>query len=216
MVMFGGRNASGALGGLYALSLTTTNGAWSVVNAGGDVPSPRYGHTAIYKTVNFSLWMMILFGGQSDSTHFLSDTYSLYFNYWTREMLPAYPDPRAEMPGVPGEGNYRILEVIGGNLGDSLANDVWIFMQGGDAVEERRVRGMDGSTIKRFNAIPNPFTSFTSVPGHSSERFALYDVSGRKVGVYKGDRIGADVPPGVYFLRPIGQAGKPLRVVKVR
>ena len=68
----------------------------------------------------------------------------------------------------------------------------------------------------RITANPNPFISFTRVVGHKKEPFALYDISGRKVGVYKGDRIGADVPPGVYFLRPFGQGGKPFRVVKVR
>jgi subtilisin family serine protease len=67
----------------------------------------------------------------------------------------------------------------------------------------------------RLLAIPNPFTSFTSVPGHSSDRFALYDISGRRVGVYKGDRIGEGLVPGVYFVRAEGK-GKPVRVVKVR
>jgi len=67
-----------------------------------------------------------------------------------------------------------------------------------------------------FSVIPNPFTSFATVPGHSSERFALYDVSGRKVGIYKGDRIGEGLSAGVYFLRPDGKDSKPLRVVKVR
>jgi len=68
----------------------------------------------------------------------------------------------------------------------------------------------------RFTVFPNPFTSFASISGHSSERFALYDISGRKVGVYSGDRIAWDVSPGVYFLRPEGKDAKPLRVVKVR
>ena len=67
-----------------------------------------------------------------------------------------------------------------------------------------------------IRAFPNPFVSYTSVPGQEAGRFALYDVSGRRVGVYKGDRVGADVPPGVYFLRPVGQNSRPLRVVKVR
>ena len=49
----------------------------------------------------------------------------------------------------------------------------------------------------RLTVTPNPFTSFASVPGHSSERFALYDISGRKVGVYRGDRIGEGLPAGV-------------------
>ncbi len=63
---------------------------------------------------------------------------------------------------------------------------------------------------------PNPFTSFATLPGHEGVRFALYDVSGRKVGVYKGDRIGEGLVAGVYFLRPEGLRSKPLRLVKLR
>jgi len=63
---------------------------------------------------------------------------------------------------------------------------------------------------------PNPFTSFASVPGHEAERFGLYDISGRKVGVYRGDRIGSGLSAGVYFLRPQEGNAKPVRVVKVR
>jgi hypothetical protein len=68
----------------------------------------------------------------------------------------------------------------------------------------------------RLTASPNPFISYTPIPGHFSERFALYDISGRKVGTYKGDRIGEGLGPGVYFLRPEGKDAKPLRIVKVR
>jgi hypothetical protein len=67
-----------------------------------------------------------------------------------------------------------------------------------------------------FSFHPNPFTSYTTLPGHSSDRFALYDISGRKEGVYRGDRIGEGLSAGVYFLRPEGRDAKPLRVVKVR
>jgi len=65
-------------------------------------------------------------------------------------------------------------------------------------------------------ASPNPFISHTTIPGHPSDRFTLYDISGRKVGIYKGDRIGDGLPHGVYFLRPDDISGKPLRIVKVR
>jgi hypothetical protein len=69
----------------------------------------------------------------------------------------------------------------------------------------------------RLTVSPNPFTSFTALPGHASERFALYDISGRKVGTYRGDRVGADLTPGVYFLRPEGNKdAKLVRVVKLR
>jgi len=77
--------------------------------------------------------------------------------------------------------------------------------------------GFDPLTSNLFySVVPSPFTSFASVPGHSSEHFALYDVYGRKVDVYKGDRIGANLSAGVYFLRPEGKNAKPLRIIKVR
>lgn len=74
------------------------------------------------------------------------------------------------------------------------------------------------SPISRFpfSVRPNPFISFAIVPGHEGERFALYDISGRKVGIYKGDRIGEGLSPGVYFLKPDDKGGGPLRIVKVR
>jgi hypothetical protein len=76
------------------------------------------------------------------------------------------------------------------------------------------------SRLTPYAAFPNPFTSFASVPGHASEHFTLYDISGRKVGIYKGDRIGEGLSPGVYFLCPDTRNPQPeariLRIVKVR
>jgi len=86
---------------------------------------------------------------------------------------------------------------------------------GGSGVEEKaEVRG-PGLEV-RIRATPNPFTSFTSVPCHSSERFTLYDISGRRVGTYKGDRIGEGLSPGVYFLKLDVKNQTPARVVKLR
>ena len=67
-----------------------------------------------------------------------------------------------------------------------------------------------------FSVIPNPFTSFARIPGHEADRFALYDISGRRVGVYKGDRIGEGLRVGVNFLRAESGKAKPVRIVKVR
>jgi photosystem II stability/assembly factor-like uncharacterized protein len=67
----------------------------------------------------------------------------------------------------------------------------------------------------RVTARPNPFASFAAIPGHEAERFAVYDVSGRQVGTYKGDRIGEGLSPGVYFVGAHGRAPL-LRIVKVR
>ena len=63
---------------------------------------------------------------------------------------------------------------------------------------------------------PNPFVFFASVPGHASERFALYDVSGRRVGTYPGAKVGEGLRPGVYFLKREGEEEEVVRVVKIR
>ncbi len=97
------------------------------------------------------------------------------------------------------------------------ASDVYLIKtdaNGSSGVEMAGVRGQ-GLGI-RLTAKPNPFTSFASVPGHEAERFSLYDVSGRKVGTYRGDRVGEGLTPGVYFLRSSDSKDKPLRIVKVR
>jgi hypothetical protein len=64
--------------------------------------------------------------------------------------------------------------------------------------------------------VPNPFVSFATIPGHHSELFILYDISGHRVGTYRGERIGEGLKAGVYFLRAEGGGAKPVRIVKVR
>jgi YVTN family beta-propeller protein len=81
-------------------------------------------------------------------------------------------------------------------------------------VETAEVKGLRGEG--RITARPNPFTSFATVTGHETERFSLFDVTGRRVGTYRGDRVGEGLAPGVYFLRPEGKGSKPVRIVKLR
>jgi photosystem II stability/assembly factor-like uncharacterized protein len=68
----------------------------------------------------------------------------------------------------------------------------------------------------RLKAQPNPFVSYARVPGHEKDKFTLYDVTGRKMGVYPGSQIGGNVVAGVYFLMAEGKEGRPTRIVKVR
>jgi len=99
-------------------------------------------------------------------------------------------------------------------------SDVYLIKTDGNGnvgVEESRqgdkeTRGQG----ERMRATPNPFTSFASIPGHEAERFSLYDISGRRVGTCRGDRVGERLSPGVYFLRSSDSKDKPLRIVKVR
>jgi len=78
------------------------------------------------------------------------------------------------------------------------------------------VSPINESRVTSYGVFPNPFTTFATIPGHSSERFSLYDISGRQVGTYRGDRVGEGLAPGVYFLRSEGKAAKPFRIVKLR
>jgi len=96
-------------------------------------------------------------------------------------------------------------------------SDVYLIKtdaNGSSGVDEKAV----SSPISRpaFSVRPNPFASFAKVPGHKAERFSLYDVSGRKVGTYRGDRVGEGLGQGVYFLRSSDSKEKPLRIVKVK
>lgn len=65
-------------------------------------------------------------------------------------------------------------------------------------------------------AFPNPFTSYTSIFGYKKHSFVLYDITGKRVGIFRGDRIGQGLSAGVYFLTSEGENAQPLRVVKVR
>ena len=81
---------------------------------------------------------------------------------------------------------------------------------------EEQGKGAPRACLGRGSTVPNPFVSFTTVPGREREEFELFDISGKKVGTNRGDRIGHNLGPGVYFLRAKGGTGITARVVKVR
>ncbi len=67
-----------------------------------------------------------------------------------------------------------------------------------------------------MNIIPNPFSSFARAVSHERERFDAFDICGRWVGSYRGDRIAYDLPPGVFFVLYENVESTPARIVKVR
>ena len=67
-----------------------------------------------------------------------------------------------------------------------------------------------------LSVMPNPFVAYASVHGHEQERVALYDIACRKVGEFRGDRIGEGLPAGVYFLRLAKHPVSIQRVVKLK
>jgi len=133
--------------------------------------------------------------------------------------------PDLLLPDIAGVSDFPFIALSG-----AMVHVVWVDMRDGpqqntEIYYKRNptgngVENLNGSGKKiAYNRIiptPNPFISFATIPGHSSDRFVLYDISGRKVGTYRGDRIGEGLTAGVYFLRKEGREGGPVRVVKVR
>ena len=102
------------------------------------------------------------------------------------------------------DGGY----VIAGVTYYSLATSSEVYLIKTDAagkvgIEEPLTR-RPASASARFLVRPNPFTSVTRVPGRETELFAISDVTGRQVATCKGDRVGEGLPPGIYFLSPVG------------
>ena len=87
---------------------------------------------------------------------------------------------------------------------------------GGSGVGEQRTEVRSQKIGNRVTARPNPFVAYATIPGHVAERFALYDIAGQRVGTYKGDRIGMDLRPGVYFIRALDRKAGLARIVKLR
>ncbi|MCJ7652608.1 MAG: hypothetical protein MUO75_02780, partial [Actinobacteria bacterium] len=63
---------------------------------------------------------------------------------------------------------------------------------------------------------PNPFASHATVPGYEGDHFEVYDITGKKIGIFRGARIGVGLAAGVYFVRPQIGDGPPQRVLKAR
>jgi hypothetical protein len=71
----------------------------------------------------------------------------------------------------------------------------------------------NGSMGQSLQVVCTPFSSFAVARGHERELFNLYNVSGRMVGTYKGEKIGEGLPAGIYFLKQVSGNVRPVRLV---
>lgn len=67
-----------------------------------------------------------------------------------------------------------------------------------------------------FKVTPNPFTSYATVPGCERDQFNVYDMSGRRVGDFKGDRVGQGLPSGIYLMKPADGGTPAVKILKIR
>jgi hypothetical protein len=71
---------------------------------------------------------------------------------------------------------------------------------------------INGKTVK---AMPNPFVHYTKIPEYEDTDFEVFDLTGKLVGLFKGNRIAERLPAGVYFVKSILNSN-PIRIVKLR
>jgi len=146
---------------------------------------------------------------------------SLMGRFWTPSGAPmdtpfvVFDSIDSKIPiGGCGFGGTLFL-VVGSRVDYNFADgDVYGRFIQQTGIEEENVQ--KPGTIVKLRHHPNPFNSFTTVPGLEEERFNLYDVLGRMAGTYKGNRIGADLAPGIYFAQRLNSSSELLRIVKVR
>ncbi len=107
----------------------------------------------------------------------------------------------------PGGGSY-FQGTGGGNYADAF---ILKFESSIVAVEEQR---KEGKTLLIIS--PNIFSTYTQIIGYENPVVIVYNTSGRIVGKYPVNRIGYDLPAGVYFVNTNNGNTSPVRVVKIR
>jgi hypothetical protein len=153
---------------------------------------------------------------------FVADSFSLFYSTDSSRTYSLITH------GIPGSDSSYVWTVPD-TLSDTCFIMLWAFQNAtGWDFSDSHFRIRPGTGVEApshvslltshlpYRIAPNPFVSFSAIPGHERESFSLYDVSGRLVGSFKGDKIGVGLSAGIYFLKPEGNDSKPLRIVKLR
>ncbi len=123
---------------------------------------------------------------------------------------------------IPGATGYWVEEtpdhgyVFCGRQGGSNTGNIFVVKtdsMGNVGVVEDTYS--DQAQNPHYRCLPNLFPNYTTIKGYEQEDFIVYDVLGNRVGRYRGDRIGEDLPNGVFFIRSVHEPSFSLRVVKI-
>ncbi len=129
MIVFGGRNASGALGDVWQLQLAVPFGAaapWKLLTPAPDPaygsPSPRWGHSAVHDAAGNR---MLVFGGRDAGGLATDDAWALTLGAtpaWQR--LTPSGQPREGHSAVAANVSYPRVWLFGGRGASGMRNDV--------------------------------------------------------------------------------------------
>lgn len=145
----------------------------------------------------------------------------IYYKYSSDNGTTWEPDTR--LTNDPSFSEYSSVAVS-----DSVVHVVWMDRRDGNweiyykrnptgnagVKESSEIRGKKLET--KLWLTPNPFVTFTTALGHETEKFILYDITGKQIGTYIGNCIGSDISSGIYFLKELGKDAYPVSIVKVR
>jgi N-acetylneuraminic acid mutarotase len=104
--------------------------SWSWDDSWADV-SPPSGTRPIKRCLMRAAWdsakgRFFIFGGQTDATPFLGDTWTLDSNGW-REITPSASPPPRHFYAMAFDDERSIALLFGGNSAEGELNDVWVF-----------------------------------------------------------------------------------------
>jgi hypothetical protein len=126
VVLFGGRDPTGALGDGWLLDLNEPP-RWSRLDSTALAPAPRYGHGMAYDPIGDR---MLLFGGRDDLDQTYGDTWQLSLAggpAWSRLELPTAPPPRSHGALVYDSIRQRLVLFGGLDAAGVPLHDTWFL-----------------------------------------------------------------------------------------
>ncbi len=134
MIVFGGYTSIApvvASSETYTLDFSTTPASWTKLNTSGDIPTARYGHSAVWTPMG-----MMVFGGKDDSGDLLDDCWELEFSLenWTKTNITGDKPPArwqhiaVWMDPSPGETGRMLIFGGQGETGEYL-DDFWVLRE---------------------------------------------------------------------------------------